>query len=231
MSKFNKKSGGNFGGDWISARVKIKQDKKLIGVIPVLEDGEEDFKNVIEIPLKDAPENIFEGRHSVQLTEDRKGIAKFHPYSGQFIGKFVKFAGKQDELPAPKANTARKSGKTFYTFTPIFEIVDGPYKGTDAPYFLYYNFDEDSDGKAMLLGGGDSTKKVEEFLDYTIGLFDPPQWSANLLPLFQKMALRADRHVSLIFKKGFIDTLVELDQPAKKSKKADSEPPWTPDEE
>ncbi len=227
MSKFKRSSSGF--GDWMSVQVKFKGEK--VGCLPILEDGTVDDKNVTVVSRKNVPDDLFEGKHNIQLSEDKRSIKSFRPYSGQHPAKFVKFAAKEGEDPTPKARIADYG--TYLVFYPIFEIVNGEYKGCITSYQLSYKFQEGEDGKTEFAGTkGKYLEQLEEFLDTVIGEFDPPLFSDNLLPRFEKMALRAARTVGLVHKKGRIVTLVELDQPAKKSKKAENDdPPWTPDEE
>lgn len=225
MSKFKTMSGGNY-GDWTPALVRFKEDK--VGICPITEDGTvlTDNKNVIVVSKKNCPSNLFEGKHVVQLSEDKKSITTFHPYSGIHPAKFTRFTNKKDQPPAPKTNVSRKNGEEFQTFTSLFEIVDGAYKGaTDILYTLYYNFTPDEQGITAFKGGGKGTQKLKEFLDY-IGLsdLDPPPWpdSGNILPGLQRLAQRsaqAGKTVGLVFKNGFVDTLVELES-------SGNTPPW-----
>ncbi len=227
MSKFKRSSSGF--GDWMSVQVKFKGEK--VGCLPILEDGTVDDKNVTVVSRKNVPDNLFEGKHVIQLSEDKKNIKAFKPYTGQHPAKFIKFGSKEGEPPAPKAKHGEYG--EYLVFYPIFEITDGAYKGCNVSYQVAYKFQEGENGLTEFAGTkGRFLEGLEEFLDTVIGQFDPPKWSDNLLPLFQKMALRANRTVGIVFKKGFVATLVELDRPAKKSKKTDdNDPPWTPDEE
>lgn len=224
MSKFKNISGGSY-GDWVSALVKFKGD--IVGCCPILEDGTvlTDNKSVITLNKKNCPSSLFEGKHVIQLSEDKKTLVAFRPYSGVHPAVFTRFSSKKDQDPAPKTRTS-KTGQDYQTFTPLFEIVDGTYKGTkDVPYTLYYNFAPDENGITAFKGGA---KKLSEFLDYTIGLFDPPPWpnSGNLLPGLQNLASRSHKTVGLVFKMGRVDGLVELEN-------SGDNPPWkkTPDAE
>lgn len=214
MSKFRKSSSGSY-GNWGAFRVKFKGDK--VGCIPISEEGTEDTNSVTVVSKANAPDNLFEGRHVLQLSEDKKSIKAFKPYSGQHPAKFQKFSAKEGEQPAPKT----KSGEygPYNVFYPIFEITDGPYKGCNVSYQVAYKFQEGDDGLTEFAGTkGKFLEQLEEFLDTVIGDFDPPKWSDNLLPLFQKMALRANRAVGIVFKRGFVATLVELEN--------GNTPPW-----
>lgn len=217
MSKFKKSSSGAF-GNWGAFLVKFKGDK--VGCCPILDDGTVETSNdkVVAISKKNVPDNLFEGKHVVQLSEDKKSIKAFKPYSGQHPAKFQKFSAKEGETPAPKT----KSGEygPYNVFYPVFEITDGPYKGCLASMELMYKFQEGDDGTTEFNGTkGARLEQLEEFLDTVIGDFEPPKWTDNLLPGFQKMALRANRTVGLVFKKGWIVTLVELESNS-------NTPPW-----
>ena len=207
MSKFRKSSNSTY-GDWITAIVQIGTKTEQVRYIPVLDDGTEDTANAVVIPKKNAPANIFSGKHVIQLSQDKKGIANFRPYNGQVPAKFSRFAGKEDEAPTPK----QKQGKfgPYLVFTPLFDVIGGPYKGITVSYQLIYPFQEGDDGLTEFSSYGDRAQQTEEFLDATIGVFDPPKFTDNLLPLFYKMAKKADKSVGLIFNKGFVDSIVEL---------------------
>lgn len=213
MSKFRKGSSGTY-GDWITAVVQISPDKSKVRYVRILDDGTEetdkDTGKVVAtiIPRKNAPDGIFPGKHVVQLSQDEKSIVNFRPFAGQFPAKFSRFGGKEGEVPVPK----QKQGKygIFLVFTPLFEIVDGPYKGVTVSYQLMYVFQEGDNGLTEFSSYGERAKQTEEFLDTVIGIFDPPKFTDNLLPLFHKMAKKADKTVGLIIKKGFVDGLVEL---------------------
>lgn len=222
MSKFRKGSTGGF-GNWMAVRTKFKEDK--VGCIPISDEGTEDINSVIVVSKKNVPETLFEGRHVIQLSEDKKTITAFKPYSGQHPAKFVKFGSKEGETAVPKVKHGEYGD--YLVFYPIFEIVDGQYKGCNVSYQVAYKFQEGDDGLTEFAGTkGKFLEQLEEFLDTVIGQFDPPKWSDNLLPLFQKMALRASRTVGIVFKKGFVATLVELEN-------SGDNPPWkkTPDTE
>ena len=223
MSKFRKISTGGSYGDWLTAKVQLKPDK--VRIVPLEDDGTEDIANAVVVARKNVPENLFEGKHNVKLAEDKKSIVGFSPYSGQYPAKFIGFASKKDEPPAPKSNTSPKTGGTYLTFTPRFEIVDGDYKGVEVAKRLYYNFME-VDNTVALRGTGKSTEEVEEFFDSVIGQFDPPPWRDNILPGLQKLAFQAKRTILLTFKKGFIIAIEAMEGTAKPNPKKDDNPPW-----
>jgi len=232
MSKFDRSSSKSY-GSWMAAQIKFRGDK--IGCCPILKDGTilTDNKSVVAVSRKNVPDNLtkeFDEKYMViKLSEDKRTIESFKPYSGQHPAKFIKFGGREGETATPR--TEKGEFGPYQVCYAVFEIVDGPYKGCTTSHQVPYLFEEGNDERAKFnVSKGKFLERTEEFLDTVIGEFDPPKFSDNLLPLFQKMALRANKTVGLVFKKGFVVTLVELDQP-KKSKKADSEPPWTPDEE
>lgn len=233
MSKFKRSTNGF--GSWGAYQVKFKKDDKgrviKIGCLPILEDGTADDVHVVVIPPANIPENLFEGRHVLQLSEDKKSIQAFKPYAGQHEARFLKFSGKEGEVPTPKI----KSGEygDYQVFYPVYEITSGAYKGCNASQELMYKFQPGDDGLTEFKGTkGARLEQLEEFLDTVIGSFDPPKWpdSGNLLPIFDKMANRSKRKIGLVFKKGWIVTLVELDG---NSSTGGSNPPWKqePDKE
>lgn len=209
MSKFRKGSTGGF-GNWMAVQVKFRED--IVGCCPITDDGTvlTDGKSVIKVSKKNVPNNLFEGKHVIQLAEDKKSIKAFKPYSGQHPAKFIKFSSREDETAVPQ--TKHGEYGDYLVFFPIFEITGGPYKGCNASYQVAYKFQEGDDGVAEFAGTkGKFLEQLEEFLDTVIGSFDPPKFSDNLLPIFQKMASRADKSIGLVFKKGWIVTLVELE--------------------
>lgn len=217
MSKLRKGSTGGF-GDWLPALVKFREN--IVGCCPITDEGTvlTDSKSVIQVSRKNVPDNLFEGKHLIQLSDDRKSIKAFRPYSGQHPAKFLKFGGKEGETPVPK--TKHGDYGDYLVFYPIFEIVDGKYKGCNVSYQVAYKFQEGDDGITEFAGTkGKFLEQLEEFLDTVIGQFDPPKWTDNLLPMFQKMALRSGRTVGIVFKNGRVATLVELED-------SGNNPPW-----
>lgn len=226
MSKFQRESSKST-GSWLSAQIKFKGD--VVGCLPILKDGTVEIANdkVIKVSRKNVPDNLFEGKHVIKLSEDKKTILLFKPYTGQHPGKFVEFSHRENESSIPQTETGQYG--PYLVCYPIFEIVDGPYKGCKTSYKVPYMFKEGSDGITKFSATkGKFLEQAEEFLDTVIGDFDPPQWpdSGNLLPGLQKLALRSNRTVGLVFKKGWIVTLVELEN-------SGDNPPWkkTPDVE
>jgi hypothetical protein len=220
-------------GEWINAQIKFKGDK--VGCLPILDDGTilTENKDVIAVLKNNTPENLFEGKHSVKLSQDKKSVLDFNPYNGQYPARFLKFGGKEGEAPSPKTLTGDFGDyRVFYV---IYEIFEGQYKSCHPMQELIYKFQPGEDGIVEYSFKKPTIRsdQLKEFCDTVLPKFDALHWpdSGNLLPLFEKMALKANKNVGLVFKKGWIVTLVELDQPTHKSKKDDSEPPWTPDEE
>lgn len=196
-------AGGSY-GEWIEGVIQTKSNK--VRLVP----NDSDRKPLI-FSKSNCPDGIVPGEYLVQISDDEKSILNHRPLNGQFKLKFVKFAGKDGEKPTPKAKSG-KGGGEYFTFTPILEIVDGDYEGLQFPYTLYYKFDEvEIDGKACaaVKGSGTGADKVIEFLELT-GIDDhaPFPWRDNLLPGFEKIALRENRRFLGVAKKGWIAMLM-----------------------
>ena len=238
MSKFQRSKGG-FSSNWGTFQVKF-QGKK-VGCCPILEDGTvlTDNEHVIVVLKDDVPDTLFEGKHKLRLSENKKTILSFKPINGQYPTRFVEFSHKEGQPPMPKSKQSSfNDDEEYEVFTALYEITDGQYKGCIVSQELVYRFEPNltvNPPVAKFKGyKGTRLDQLEEFLDVVIGEFDPPQWpnSNNILPFLQKLALNRSKKIALIMKDGWIKTLIELDQPTKKSnKKADSKPPWNPDDE
>jgi hypothetical protein len=219
-------TGGSF-GEWINGTIMTKDN--MVRVVP---DDKE--KSAFTLLRKNCPKNLKAGKDfAIQVSEDHKEILAFRPLEGMCFGKVQKFAAAENAEPAPKEKevdfVSKKSSKrVHYTrkyFTVILEITEGDFAGITVPYVLDYKFigvEEEIEGKKRMIvaleGGGRTTDRLAELLDYS-GAWDkgPAPFADNVLPMFEKRILRADKKFGWILKNGFVDTLFKQNAPVSES--------------
>ena len=94
---------------------------------------------------------------------------------------------------------------------------DCPAKGMTVPYTLRYNFGEDEDGNVCYTKWGAQSKHtplLDEFLTVTKAWDDGPiPFTDNILPVLQKRILRKNASFQFVMKDGWINTLLDSDEP------------------
>lgn len=207
------------------AKVRVKGDKVQI----LFKESD----NPITILKDNCPDYIVNGTFFVSLSSEDDEVVSCHPMIGQFKVKFVKFAAREGEVPTPKSNPggARKTrdGRTyekkpFMSFSPVLQIVEGPYSGMQAAGFLEYMFTE-MDGEAMIRGSGRSYDQLMGFLDCTGMLKETIKFSDNLLPKLQKRILQLAKEFNVTFKDGYVQDFIPLEDEDEDLEDEDEEVP------
>jgi len=221
-------------GDSGIGKIRFSTNSDKIQVVVNVEVEKDQF--VIKKFLLDpenCPDNIDVARNAkewmVQMSSQGDKLMSFRPVKGAFVCTTKEFAAKKDSEPTPKLKEVdfKKSDGTrikydYSYFTIILEIVE-PEKlaGVTFPLVLHYNLAEFVDDSSSIVGfsmGGKYTEQLKEYMIVS-GILDdkyhPMKFSDNLLPLFQKIALKEARNFQVTIKDGWVvpGSLIEFDSP------------------
>jgi hypothetical protein len=200
------------------AQVQFHPSKPLVRVVV---QGEEGAPNkTYTINKEDCPATVREGTFMVSLSADGKKMYGIRPVNGVFKLRFKEFPSKKDTDPAPVTKEAKGQKGTFsyQTFTAVFTIEEGTFKGMEVPGYFSYNFEETTED---IPGRGPQsvaqishprsqfTKTLIDFLTVTGLIQKTIPWKENLLPLLQRMILKENRSFSGGVKQGRVDSFFE----------------------
>lgn len=154
------------------------------------------------------------GKYMVRLSADKTKMLSCYPAVGIYPVKFVEFAHRQDEPPAPVSKHSEYGD--YLQFTALLTITDGKFKGMIIPQFLRYVFKpvEDDDGEEVvgIPDGGPKAihaPKLAEFSDaFGVWKKGRMKWQDNLLPGLQKRILDAATNPSVVMKEGYVQNIV-----------------------
>ncbi len=194
-------------------------------VIVVLDGDEYSFnKDSEKVPeaLLNAPIAKNSAAFDASVTISARGDQLFNvrPADGSHVVKFKNFTHKKDSPPVPKLIAAKfvptdKGGFTIdehLQCTAIFEIVGGKFKGMDLIYTMWYLWEDDGTGVALLEGFPKKLKENTDFLN-EVGLDkeDVIPFSDNVLPYLEELILGYDGElIATLNGKGWIDNIGPL---------------------
>ncbi len=175
------------------------------------------------------------GQAHARISQDGTKLYGLRPITpGNYFCKFVKFAAKKDQAPAPrvvKAREGRKAdGTTFpvaehLEFTALLEITSGVWEGAEMPVSLWYHFKEyQTTGIAsQIIGTAKSKVLLDQFL--TVGGVDMGEvaipWSENILPELESRLKKADKEFLVnLNDKGYPAAITAAPDMGKKKKSA-----------
>ena len=221
-------------GDNGIGRIRFSSNSDKVQVVVNVEVEKDQFVTKKFLLDKDnCPDNIDVARNGkewmIQMSSQGDKLMSFRPVQGAFVCTTKEFASKKDSEPAPKLKEVdfkKKDGKRvkyeYQYFTVILEVLEPPkLAGLTFPLVLHYNLAEfvnDSNSVVGFSMGGKYTEQLKEYMTVS-GILDdtyhPMKYSDNVLPLFQKIALREARSFQVTVKEGWIvpGSLIEFDSP------------------
>lgn len=192
------------------AKVEIRDDKVKITFKP--EEGEKPKSFVVN--KEDCPNYIRQGMFMVSMPENGKKVYSVRPNNAVVKLKLKEFNAKKDEEPKPKTHTGKFG--TYLTFSVVFEIVDGEFKGMEVPGSFPYDFvesEEEIQGQMRSVINAKKKKdskhndRLWDFLNVTGLSKKTMPWKENCLPTLQKYALKEDHTFSGSIRDGWVDSL------------------------
>jgi len=151
-------------------------------------------------------------------------VKTVRPWRGQETVEFTGFYREdQDEDPKPElreATAGRKvEGGKVRKFTipqhhecsAVLKIVGGEFDGATFSWYMNYDIErEPDDHSAVFCGTKNSLRRIEEF-NTAFGLDekDKLDYSANILPEWEKFLLKRGQVATIIFEEGKPETLVK----------------------
>jgi hypothetical protein len=204
--KFNRSSTGDFGPRG-PAVIKVREKQGLMRV-----EFRDEKLGKHTLKLSKQPEKLFEGRWNVQLNSDKTEVFSFHPFSGSYQGKVLKFASKEGE---PPQFWESKGQYPDWMFTVIL-VITSPEKfaGIEVPYFPRHRFTEEQadDGKSYIgIGKGKHGDNLLKFLRLCdVEKQGPMPYKANPLPMIEKRILHNDKEFGFTIEGGYVSGLFPL---------------------
>ena len=168
----------------------------------VLTTGKDEDQKVIETYIKPekAPAYLFAGHWRITLSQDKTTIFSAVPSDAVVKAQFKDVWHREGEEPSPQTNQGKFG--PYLTFSVLWEVVEGEFKGVEVSQQLSYNF-EMMDYNGKTIAGYSSTKMKSDrtaMLDAVLsslgvlGIGDdekPMPWKDNLLPVIRKRAIAA----------------------------------------
>lgn len=204
------------GGNRISGYAKVEVHPTAPKVKVTVEPAEDGAKpKVFVLEKENCPAYVRSGMFMVNVSGDGTKLYSLRPKEVVAKAKVKEFVAQKDKEPAPKT-TQGKFG-AYQTFTVSFQIVDGKFAGMEVPGSFPYDFvpgQEDIPGKGMqetvsLKKKKDSkhNQRLVELLTVTGVIKQTLPWKENLLPMLQRLMLKADKTFSIAVKEGWVDAL------------------------
>ena len=200
------------------AKVSLSKSGKKAKV--VMDESEKEYI----LDVAECPVGLITGRFNVSLSTDADKMFSFHPESGLFTGKLLKFSAPEDKPPTPKTNQKWQ----YLYFTVRLEIIDPQkFRGITVPFTLRYHFGEVEENDHSVVGYTNPNSKytpvLQEFLEFT-GAWEagPIKWIDNILPVLETRMQKEARTFQFVIKNGWIETLIESDDASQGGNSA----PW-----
>lgn len=162
----------------------------------------------------------------IRLNEDGDEVETVTPARGVFPNCKLVGLGPKDKdgnwrpMLHKVYHEGEKNENSHDEFIAIYEMTEGPFAGVELPgYYLHYKFEEvpegDEDEGMTQFNTADTPQasqlhKLQAWADVHGGILDEPiEWpdDGDIRPEMEERALAADVPVTLVFEKGYIDTV------------------------
>lgn len=193
----------------------IKVGEKLCKV--TFDDGSVDKKFHLD-DLPEYPKKVTSGKYFVALNGDKSEIIRIGPANTKapLTVRCVDFVRPEEGAdPEPKEYENKAKHYSYFAFTALLEIQEGQFKKCQIPMFLHYKFTDDGTGTAAFRGNPEKSPRLAqlmEFLDLAGALDDSMEYADNLLPELLARIKNKKREFQIIVKKGYVETLLPLDE-------------------
>lgn len=194
------------------AKIELHPKEPKVKITFKPEEGEKPKSYVVE--KENCPDYIRNGTFMVSMAENGKKVYGVRPINAVVKLKFKEFPAKKDSEPAPKTHNGKFGA--YQTFSAVFEIVDGEFKGMEVPGSFPYDFvmtEEEIQGKmhevinAKKKKDSKNNDRLWDFLQVTGLATKTMPWKENVLPTLQKYILRDGKVFSGAIREGWIDSL------------------------